>query len=293
MRKELWFGLLAVLCVGAGVAYVAIAASRAEDAPAVGGAGVDLAALRDAVAYRSTDAARTASYGRVDVSTLARRSEVRASGLRCDRVAFAGGRGLCLDAPGTGIFSARILDERMRPRATVRLPGLPSRARVSPDGRYGSVTAFVAGHSYAQHSFSTQTVIIDMARAKVVVDVESFAISDGDRSLDSSDLNLWGVTFAAAPGRFYATAKSNGTTYLIEGDVASRTARALHKNVECPSLSPDGTRVAYKKVVAGEGGRMAAARPRPRDDARDGAVGVTRGRRPGRMARRRACAVRP
>ena len=34
--------------------------------------------------------------------------------------------------------------------ATVRLPGLPSRARVSPDGRYGSVTAFVSGHSYAQ-----------------------------------------------------------------------------------------------------------------------------------------------
>ena len=142
----------------------------------------------------------------------------------------------------------------MRPRATVRLPGLPSRARVSPDGRYGSVTAFVAGHSYAQHSFSTQTVIIDMARAKVVADVESFAISDGDRSLDSSDLNVWGTTFAAASGRFYATAKSNGTTYLVEGDVASRTARALHKNVECPSLSPDGTRVAYKKVVGAKAG---------------------------------------
>ncbi len=254
MRKELWFGLLAVLCVGAGAGYVAIAASRSEDAPAVGGAGVDLAALRDAVAYRSTDAARTSRYGRVDVSTLARRSEVRPSGLRCDRVAFAGGRGLCLDAPGTGVFAARILDARMRPRATVRLPGIPSRARVSPDGRYGSVTAFVAGHSYAQHSFSTQTVIIDMARGKVVADVESFAISDGDRSLDSADLNVWGTTFAAAPGRFYATAKSNGTTYLVEGDVASRTARALHKNVECPSLSPDGTRVAYKKVVGAKAG---------------------------------------
>ena len=254
MRKELWFGLLAVLCVAAGAGYVAIAASRSQDGPAVRGAGVDLAALRDAVAYRSTDSARTASYGRVSVSTLAHRSEVRASGLRCDRVAFAAGRGLCLDAPGTGIFVARILDARMRPRATVRLPGIPSRARVSPDGRYGSVTAFVAGHSYAQHSFSTQTVIIDMARAKVVADLESFDISDGDRSLDSSDLNVWGTTFAAASGHFYATAKSNGTTYLVEGDVASRTARALHKNVECPSLSPDGTRVAYKKVVGAKAG---------------------------------------
>ena len=30
-----------------------------------------------------------------------------------------------------------------------RVAGVPSRARVSPDGRYGSVTLFVTGHSYA------------------------------------------------------------------------------------------------------------------------------------------------
>ena len=39
---------------------------------------------------------------------------------------------------------------------------------------------------------------------------------------------------------------TGGKTYLIEGSIAARTARVLHENVECPSLSPDGTRLAYK-----------------------------------------------
>ena len=77
---------------------------------------------------------------------------------------------------------------------------------------------------------------------------------NGDKRMDSSDLNVWGVTFAATGGRFYATAKANGMTHLIEGDVASRTAHTLRTNVECPSLSPDGTRVAYKKLMGAKAG---------------------------------------
>jgi hypothetical protein len=254
MRRGLAFALLAVVCIGGGAGYVVLAATRSSDAPADLGTGVDLAAVRGAVIYRATDDARLRSYGRIAITTTADRARARSSGLRCDRVYFAAGRGLCLDAPGTGVFTARILDARLRPRATVRLLGLPSRARVSPDGRYGSVTAFVSGHSYAQGTFSTQTVIIDLADPKNIVDVERFRIRNGGRRMDSSDLNVWGVTFAARSGHFYATAKANGTTHLIEGDVANRTAHTLHDNVECPSLSPDGTRIAYKKVVGSTGG---------------------------------------
>ena len=56
----------------------------------------------------------------------------------------------------------------MRPDETGRsaLAGVPSRARVSPDGRYGGVTAFVDGHTYARRAqFSTAATIIDMAPA--------------------------------------------------------------------------------------------------------------------------------
>jgi Tol biopolymer transport system component len=62
------------------------------------------------------------------------------------------------------------------------------------------------------------------------------------------DMNYWGVTFGRQDSdRFYATLATGGKTYLIEGSVSGRTARVIHENVECPSLSPDGTRIAYKR----------------------------------------------
>jgi hypothetical protein len=59
------------------------------------------------------------------------------------------------------------------------------------------------------------------------------------------------VTFARDGNRFYATLGTGGHAYLIEGDRAARTARVLADEVECPSLSPDGTRIAYKRPVPG------------------------------------------
>jgi hypothetical protein len=35
----------------------------------------------------------------------------------------------------------------------------------------------------------------------------------------------------------------------LEGDFAARTLRKVRDNVECPSLSPGGTRTAYKSAV--------------------------------------------
>lgn len=60
----------------------------------------------------------------------------------------------------------------------------------------------------------------------------------------AADINVRDVTFDADDNRFYATVATDGHRYLAEGDPATRT---LHDNVECPSLSPDGTRIAYKK----------------------------------------------
>jgi hypothetical protein len=65
------------------------------------------------------------------------------------------------------------------------------------------------------------------------------------------DFNFWGVTFARDSNRFYATLGSGGRTYLLEGNLAAREARVLRENVECPSLSPDNTRIAFKKRTGG------------------------------------------
>ena len=53
--------------------------------------------------------------------------------------------------------------------------------------------------------------------------------------------------------RFYATAASGKTTWLVEGNIAERSLRVLRENVECPSLSPDQKRIAFKKRVGALG----------------------------------------
>src|SRR5262249_38389594 len=45
----------------------------------------------------------------------------------------------------------------------------------------------------------------------------------------------------------------SGTTYLVRGDMNTREATVLLENVECPSLSPDGERLAFKQRVSGQG----------------------------------------
>lgn len=172
--------------------------------------------------------------------------------MSCDRVHFAAGRGLCV-APGKGLgaaaFSAKVFGSDLRERDDFPVDGVPSRARVSPDGRYGAVTMFVAGHSYAaQGSFSTATTIFDLERGEEVGNLEQFTVTRASRQITAVDANFWGVTFAADDSdRFYATLATGGRTYLLEGSVSKRTARVIHENVECPSLSPDGTRIAYKR----------------------------------------------
>jgi Tol biopolymer transport system component len=57
---------------------------------------------------------------------------------------------------------------------------------------------------------------------------------------------MWGVTFVD-DDTFYATASSGGRTWLVRGSVSQRRLTSIREDVECPSLSPDGTRIAFKK----------------------------------------------
>jgi hypothetical protein len=174
-------------------------------------------------------------------------------------VYFAAAEGLCLGNNTLGGFlstySAYTFGQALEPRHTFQQAGIPSRVRVSPDGRYGAMTVFVTGHSYVDGGFSTQTVLVDMRTGTAIADLEQFAVSRDGVRLHSPDFNFWGVTFAADSNRFYATLGSGGKTYLIEGDVAARRAQVLAEDIECPSLSPDGTRLAFKRR-GGSGGTV-------------------------------------
>jgi hypothetical protein len=170
--------------------------------------------------------------------------------LACDRVHYAGGRGVCLTASRGVVttYTAIMFDEAFTAGHEIALPGVPSRVQVSPDGTRAGITVFVSGDSYASGTFSTRTFIVNTATGEVLGELEEFAVTRAGRPFAAVDFNFWGVTFADA-NRFYATLATGGHTYLIEGDVDAKRARTLHDGVECPSLSPDGTRVAFKKRI--------------------------------------------
>ncbi len=253
-RRIVGLALLCVACLAASIVYVARGGARDQVQPSLadqadvvsGPVGTD-----GAIVFRDLGGANASNAGFTAVSQLEAPRTRAIKPLPCGRVYFTAGRGLCLEPAGSLIKQrVTILGRRLQPVGELTLQGLPSRARISSDGRYGAVTFFVYGHSYATPgSFSTQTTIIDLAKRKSLVDVERFRVMKDGKHFDSPDFNFWGVTFASDSDRFYATLASRGTTYLVEGSIASRTARVLRTNVECPSLSPDGKRIAFKKRV--------------------------------------------
>jgi len=195
-------------------------------------------------------------YGRAGLVAAIDPSGPRAiTGLSCDRVDFEGGVGLCLNRPTTGLLvstTAVIFDAHFRSLHEVELTGLPSRARVSPNGQWGAVTTFVVGDSYASAGvYSTRTDVIDMRTGKVLFDLEQLAVSRNGQGFSAADFNFWGVTFSADEQHFYATLGTGGDTYLIAGDLLTRKADVIATNVECPSLSPNGKQIAFKRRLPG------------------------------------------
>ena len=178
--------------------------------------------------------------------------------LACMRVYYADERGLCLRAADGGGYEAVIFDSSQRELERFPLAGLPSRARVSSDGRYGATTAFVDGHAYEKpNGFSTVTTMVDMQSGAELGNLKEFAVSKGGRPFDAEDFNFWGVTFSRAnPDRFYATLHTGDHYYLVEGSVFQRSLRVLRDGVECPSLSPDGSRIAFKSRIGDDRWRM-------------------------------------
>jgi len=225
--------------------------------------------------YFRTDASADI-LGKLAVTSLDALDKISySSELSCARVHFGGGTGVCLTreplangerrgpdglaflfglASFTG-YSAVVFDSQFRSVArNINLNGLPSRVRVSPSGRLAGVTVFLSGQSYAALKFSTQTTIIDVGSGKVLADVETFSVTRNGQAFQSPDFNFWGVTFAHDENIFYATLWSTDKTYLVRCDLAKHAAEVIYEWVECPSLSPDNTRIAFKKRTGFVGG---------------------------------------
>ncbi len=253
MSRPRAFVLVSVACLLTAGAAIGSAMLKAGPGAASDGVRFALTSARESgrpvMLYRSLAGS---ARDQVGIAPLEGAGAARLSALRCERVHFNRGTGLCV-ARGAGFaagYRARIFGEDLQVRHELGVAGIPSRARVSRDGRLGSVTMFVTGHAYAvSGTFSTQTSLIDLRRGVKIADLEDFTVSRQGGVVTAEDTNFWGVTFADGGDRFYATMATGGRTYLVRGSIRERTMRTLKENVECPSLSPDGTRIAYKKRV--------------------------------------------
>lgn len=239
--------VIAVVVLGASGAYAVMAFQRYQDRSGGHSAASITTQLhtQDRIVFRNT--ASGEGYGRVASVALGDPGGAREiSGAACDRVDAAAGVISCLRTlrgiPTT--FETQILDAAGNSTQQWSLAGIPSRTRVSKGGLVAT-TAFVTGHSYAADSFSTETTIRGTDGTNYG-NLEYYTMMIDGRELTAIDRNVWGVSFVSED-EFYATVASGGKTWLVNGSLSQRKLVSVGENAECPSVSPDGTRVAYKK----------------------------------------------
>jgi len=247
-------GVLTVVLLGGAIAYavVAISAYQARiSAPSqVSTTKAPKPSDAPRVVFRNT--ATGAGYGLVASVPLDDVTGTRTvSDIPCDRVYQTNDYTMCLriDRGVVTTFGAYLLDNSGKQLNSWGLPGLPSRTRISPDSTLASYTAFITGEAYATVGFSVATRIVG-TDGKDYGDLESFTFLVDGATITAADRNFWGVTFTDDDNVFYATGATNGKTWLVKGDLAARTLTAIHGTAECPSISPDGTLIAYKKNIS-------------------------------------------
>lgn len=250
------FVALVFVVVAGMTAYTVAAADSYRDAhdrvPTVPVVREPAAATGPRILFRHTGVDQ--SYGHVAAVPLDDPQGARAfTDVACDRVDATAEVTSCLRTERGVVtkFSLTEYDAGWHRVAEVALPGIPSRTRLSPDGSLVASTTFISGHSYMQVGFSTATEIREVD-GPTYGNLEKFdLVLHGDR-VAPRDRNVWGVTFAD-DNLFYATVGTGGETYLVRGDLAARTLTSIADHVECPSLSPDGTRIGFKQATERDG----------------------------------------
>lgn len=201
------------------------------------------------IVFRHTG--RDKEYGVVAIVPLDDPGGARAfTGVVCDRVAARPDGASCLvtDSGVVTSYEAQELDPDWQQLEASPLPGIPSRTRLSPDGTLVATTAFVAGHSYMSTGFSTATEVHEFGGGTRWGNLEKFDLVLDGRPANPVDRNIWGVTFVD-DDTFYATVATAGRTWLARGSLTARTLTSVSQDAECPSVSPDGSLVAFKVDV--------------------------------------------
>jgi hypothetical protein len=261
--RWLLFSLFTLAVCGSVVAYVAFRygqhSESIQESDAVSSNAPNSAAAPSVAQLRRgphvfTRSAKRAEFGRVVVESLDPAVPGRAvTELTCERFALAADRGICVQDNRINVMppaKALIVGPSLELLHTVDLAGLPSRARISSDGRVAVATVFATGDDY-ESEFSTRTTLLDTHSGQPIADLEQFAVYRKGQLLREVDFNFWGVSFKRNSNEFYATLATKGKTHLVSGDIAARRLELVRENVECPSLSADESTLVFKSRTEG------------------------------------------
>jgi hypothetical protein len=253
------FAAVVVLVVVGTVAYLRHARNdAARAAPSVSTTPAARIGAGPRIVFRNENPAH---YGVLGEVALADPGGARALlATKCERMYAAASRVLCVSLSRLSVlYRAEVLVPvspsgtagALRNEHTLRFTGIPSRARLSADGQLAATTSFAAfGDSYVSTDFSTRTYITDLRPGATDAkgsSLESFTLLRNNRAIAPVDRNYWGVTFARDDNTFFATVAFGGRTYLVRGDLRRRATTIVRADAECPSLSPDGRHLVYKK----------------------------------------------
>jgi WD40 repeat protein len=196
------------------------------------------------------------AYAEVSLLPLDSPGGMRLStGLVCERVHFAAGHGICLAAEQDtqSHYIAMPFGQDFLPLSRVPLDGAPSFARVSPDGRIAAASVQTSPPTEEMPFAPSRTVLIDTSTGSVLVDLKDFTVTRDGVVLTDPERDFWGVSFKADGDGFYASLRVAGNVYLVEGSIGARAMDVLLPGISAPSLSPDGTRLAFAKLISNIG----------------------------------------
>ena len=229
----------AALLLVAALAYVVVTHDGENWTPTSG-----QAAVVDGPRMLVVSERKLATVSAIDVSAPRQMHQVD-----CVRSYLASDTSVCLRPKDAWTHTLVTMNGALGDPKEYPLPGVPSRARVSDSGRMVSWTTFVGGESYTSSGMSTRTGVIDTKTGDYVPSIEHFSVTLDGKPYQAADVNYWGVSFADDDNTFYATLATGGERYLVRGDFKATSIETLATNVECPSISPDGTRLAFKQAI--------------------------------------------
>ncbi len=173
----------------------------------------------------------------------------------CMRVHIATDYGVCLSEDGgvlptftTTFFQAENLDADVKSYASA----LPSRARISPDGTFSAITAFVTGTSYIDIGTESTTIVTidEIDSNRLLRGAGQFTIDSDEARFDNQNPQYWGITFASDEDEIYVTGFFGAKPEVMRGTLNNMTIEPTGWVGSCPSLSPDGKTLVFKELTA-------------------------------------------